>query len=130
VADFTDMVTPTVAYLAVRMAPVPVATDVPDPRPPEFIQVRRVGGPALPPVREVVRLDVFVWAQTETRAMLLGTVVRAFVWALQGQSLAGSPVYEVAEFMGPTMTADDQTRTPQLWATYELIVRADGAIHR
>jgi hypothetical protein len=130
VTGFTDVVTTIVGYLAGVLDPVPVATRVPEERPVEFIQVRRVGGPALPPVRETVRLDVFCWAETEVRAYQLGTYVREALWALNGQVLGGLPIYEVGEFMGPTMTADDQTRTPQLWATYELIVRADGAIHR
>jgi hypothetical protein len=130
VTGFADIVTTMVAYLAGMLAPVSVATRVPETRPLEFVQVRRVGGPALPPVRETVRLDVFCWAETEARAYQLGTYVREAMWALSSQMLAGVPVYEVGEFMGPTMTADDQTRTPQLWATYELIVRADSAIHR
>ncbi len=124
------VVTLVVSYLATTMAPIPVATSVPDDRPPEFIQVRRVGGPALPPVRETVRLDVFVWAATEERAYTVGSQVREAIWALNGQTLAGLPVYDVGEFLGPTMTADDETRSPQLWATYELTVRADGAVPR
>jgi hypothetical protein len=124
------VVTMVVGYLAGMVDPIPVATEVPEARPPEFIQVRRVGGPAVAPVRESVRIDTFAWAATEERAYAIGNQVREAIWALHGQALAGLPVYEVAEFMGPTMTADDQTRTPQLWTTYELLVRADGAIHR
>jgi hypothetical protein len=129
-SGFADIVATVVSYLTGALDPTPVATRVPETRPVEFVQVRRVGGPALPPVRETVRLDVFCWAESEARAYQLGTCVREALWALNGQVLAGLPVYEVGEFMGLTMTADDQTRTPQLWATYELTVRADGAIHR
>ena len=127
---FPDIVTLVVGYLGAAMAPIPVATEVPAQRSPEFIQVRRVGGPALPPVREVVRLDTFSWAATEARAYQVGQMVREAIWALNPQVLSGCPVYEVAEFLGPTMTADDDTRSPQLWATYELTVRADGAVRR
>lgn len=119
-----------VTYLTAELAPIPVATEVPEDRPVEFVQVRRVGGPALPPVRELVRLDTFAWAASEERAYQVGLYVREAMWALNGQLLATLPVYEVAEFLGPTMTADEETRSPQLWATYELTVRADGAIPR
>lgn len=119
-----------IAYLAPILAPIHVGSEVPVNRPTEFIQVRRVGGPALPPVRQLVRVDVFAWAATEERALQVGGYVREALWALQGLIIGGVPVYEIGEFMGPTMTEDDQTRTPQLWTTYELTMRADGAIHR
>lgn len=128
--QWAPVITMLVSYLGASLDPIPVATEVPDPRPPELVQIRRVGGPALPPVRETVRVDVFAWAASEERASTIGLQVREAIWALHGQTLAGLPVYEVGEFMGPTMAADDQTRTPQSWATYELLVRADGAIHR
>lgn len=127
---FPPTVALVVAYLAPILAPIHVGTEVPAVRPVEFVQVRRVGGPALPPVRELVRLDVFAWAATEERATQVGGYVREAMWALQGLVIGGVPVYEIGEFMGPTMTEDDQTRTPQLWTTYELTVRADSAIHR
>lgn len=129
-SGFPDIVAAIVAHLGAVMAPIPVATEVAEDRPPEFVQVRRVGGPALPPVREAVRLDVFAWAATEVRAYQVGTTVRDAFWALNGQVVDGITVYEVGEFLGPTMTADAETRTPQLWATYELTVRADGAVPR
>lgn len=129
-APWSPVVSMLVGYLAGMVRPIPVATEVPENRPPEFIQVRRVGGTAQAPVREAVRVDVFAWAASEERAYAIGNQVREAVWELGGQMLTGLPVYEVSEFMGPTMTADHETRTPQLWATYELLVRADGAIHR
>lgn len=129
-AQWPAVITLLVSYLGLSLDPVPVATEVPDPRPPELVQIRRVGGPALPPVREAVRIDVFCWAETEERAYTLGNLAREAIWELNGQDLAGLPVYDVSEFMGLTMTADDETRTPQLWATYELTVRADGAVPR
>jgi hypothetical protein len=126
--DFADVVAILVAYLDPLLS-APVATRVPIPRPVEFIQVRRVGGPALPPARELVRVDVFAWAETEVRAAQLGRAARQAVWALAGTTVDGMTVYQAGEFMGPTMVDDDETGVAQSWTTYELIVRAEPAMY-
>jgi hypothetical protein len=69
---FADVVAVVRQHLAANM-PVPVATRVPDPRPSELVQIRRVGGVALQPIRESVRLDVFAWAGSEPRAQYLAS---------------------------------------------------------
>lgn len=125
---FSDVVALVVTYLTPIVNPVLVASRVPDPRPAELIQVRRVGGAALRPVREVVRLDVFAWAETEDRTFQLGTDVRTAMHALAGNTLLGPVVYDVGEFMSPRDDDDPETGTPRSWTTYELVVRADEVI--
>lgn len=116
-------------YLLPIVAPVPVVTRVPDPRPERLVQVRRVGGPALVPVRDQARIDVFTWDPDDSPAMALALTVREAVWALAGTSTLGPQVYRIEEFLGPRMADDPITHSPRTWATYELTIRADSAIH-
>lgn len=123
-----DAVGLTVTYLAQIVAPVHVGSRVPKPRPVQFVQVRRVGGLAQPPVRDRARLDIFCWANTDPAAWALASTVRDAIWALSGTTTLGVVVYDVSEFLGPTQEDDPDTGTKRVWATYELTVRADSAI--
>lgn len=117
------------AYLAPLLAPVAVVSRVPDPRPAQLVQVRRVGGNALLPVRDSARMDIWAWAPTDTDAMGLALAVRAAVWALAGTNLLGGVVcYRVQEFMAPRLDEDPITGSPRAWATYALDLRANAAI--
>lgn len=126
-----DAVGLVIAYLNPILDPVPVLSRVPQdsaPRPP-LQQVRRVGGPALPPVRDLARLDFLSWHDTDPQAMALAMQAREAVWALSGTTLLGVTCYRVAEFMGPRQSDDPVSGTPRVWATYELMLRADDAIN-
>lgn len=119
-----------VDYLSPLLAPVRVAARVPQdsaPRVP-LVQVRRVGGVALPPVRDRARLDVWAWHTTDPDAMTLALAVRGHIWALSGTTLLGVVCYQVAEFLGPQHDDDPESGTPRVWATYELDLRANQAI--
>ena len=133
---FPDTVGLTIAYLTPRLD-AHVGSRIPNPRPDRFAQVRRVGGRALPPVRDLVRLDVFTWAPSEPDAMALALDARRALWALAGTTLLGPTTYQVSEVLAPRQDDDDQPATstpssgggtPRVWATYELVVRADAAI--
>lgn len=127
-AVFSDPIAMLVGYLGGVLVPVPVSTRVADPRPLEFVQIRRVGGAALLPVRESVRVDVWVWAGSEARAQFLASQARAAVWALAHSVRAGVTVYVVGEFLAPRMLDDPETGLPRVWATYELVIRADPIV--
>lgn len=127
---FPDATGLAIAYLDPLMDPVQVASRVPRDRPAELLQVRRIGGTGLPPVRDVARLDVIAWAEQEPRAAELGNIARAHVWALAGTNLLGVACYRVAEFMGPRHDDDPETGTPRYWVTFDLHLRADDVIHR
>lgn len=123
-----DAVGLVVAYLDQALTPTLVASRVPEDRPDEFVQVRRVGGPATPPVRDQARLDVFTWAVTDPEAMDLAYTVREALWLLPGTDLLGPVVYRIEEFLGPRQDDDVVTGTPRVWATYSLTLRANNAI--
>ncbi|MFE2909965.1 hypothetical protein ACFXGC_36715, partial [Streptomyces olivaceus] len=128
---WADPLAAVIAYLTPILDPVRVLSRIPQdsaPRPP-LLQVRRVGGTAEPPVREILRLDVFAWHTSDPQAMELALAARDALWQLPGQQLGGLRAYWVAEFMGPRQADDPASLTPRVWATYELTIRADQAIH-
>jgi hypothetical protein len=126
--SFPDANAALITYLTTAVDPVTVVSRVPDPHPEELVQVRRVGGAATPPVRDAPRIDVWAWGPDDKRAMELALEVRGAVWALSGTSLLGFPCYRVSEFLGPRLDEDPVTNSPRVWATYQLMVRADAAI--
>lgn len=126
---FEDVVADVIAYLEPVVAPVPVHAEIPKPRPVEFLQVRRIGGPAEPPVREIVRLHVEAWATSEVRAMEILRAARPAVWDLAAANTLGYMVYTVVEFAGPTQGTDTETGVPVAWFRPELTVRSDDVIH-
>ncbi|MFP3990651.1 hypothetical protein U9R90_24940 [Streptomyces sp. E11-3] len=125
---FPDVNESLIAYLSSIVAPVRVVSRVPDPRPTGLVQVRRVGGPATPPVRDAARVDIWCWEADDRSAMALALQVRTAIWALSGTALLGFPCYRVSEFLGPRLDEDPVTNRPRAWATYQLLVRADEAI--
>ena len=121
---FADPVALMVTYLN-GLLTEPVYGRTPNPRPDSFVTVRRIGGTAVEPVRELVRLDVFAWALTDPDATALGNTVRAYVWDLTGTTTLGVTVYTVEETKGPSTDDDEQTGLSRSWATYDLMIRAD-----
>lgn len=101
-----------------------VASEVPDPRPTELIQVRRVGGAGLAPVRDVARLDIFCWSTTSAAAEALGALVRAEMHALHRSILGGIDCYRVEETLYRQFD-DPETGLPRTWGTYALTLRAN-----
>lgn len=125
---YPDIVALLVAYLDPLIGVVPVTSRVPSPRPPELVQVRRVGGTQLRPVRDQPRVDVFAWAATDPRANELADTVRNAIHLLAGTQTLGPVVYRVDETMGPRQLDDPLTGSPRVWTTYSISIRADAAI--
>ena len=126
---FPDLVDDLITHLHPVDGTVPVHSDVPDPRPVEFVQIRRIGGLAELPVRDTVRLDVWTWASSNRRAMALLALVRGEIWRLRGSNTLGYPIYDVTEFMGPTQRSDPDTGAPRGWFRPEVTVRADDVTY-
>lgn len=101
-----------------------VSSDVPDPIPSNLIQVRRVGGPALPPVRDNPRVDIFCWSTTSALAGALANTVRGEMFALHRSTLLGIDCYKVEETLFRQFD-DDVSGRPRYWATYALTLRAN-----
>lgn len=125
---FTDFVELFVAQLSTALAPVPVVVDKHDPAPETFVQIIPVGGQALVPVRDQVRVDVWTWAPTNKEAMDLALDVRTEVWSWAGKATIGVAVYQVEEFLRPRPDVDPVTLSPRVWATYQLTVREEAVV--
>lgn len=128
-----DITAAIVSYLDGLMTGTTVATQVPDPRPPQLVIVRLIGWPKLPPVRRIARVVITGWGADitdEAGAMDLGIEARGHINALIGtEGLgAGLAVYGVEESLGLHQTADPLTKVPQAEATYAIKHRADDAI--
>lgn len=126
--EYPDVVALLRTYLLSIVTPVAVVSRIPDPRPTRLVQVRRVGGTDLRPVRDAPRVDVFCWHTTDALAYQLADTVRAAIHALAGTTTLGPVVYRVEEFLGPRQDDDPLAGTPRVWATYSLHVRADVAV--
>lgn len=96
-----------------------VSTEVPNPRKPRMVIVRRDGGPRLDVARELVRLGVRVWAESDEDVNDLTQLVRALLAASPGEG----PVRRYTEIAGP-VTVDDGTPQPMRYFTAELIARS------
>lgn len=127
---YPDVVALLRTYLLPIVTPVEVVSRVPLPRPGQLVQIRRVGGGQLRPVRDQPRVDVFCWAATDPVAWTLADLVRRSVHALAGTVLLGPTVYRVDETLGPRSLDDPETGSPRVWATYSIAVRANDAIAR
>jgi hypothetical protein len=126
---YPDIVSLLRAYL-LPIVSVPIASRVPSPRPPRWLQLRRGGGAQLRPVRDQPRVDVLAWDDDDPGAWSLAEAVRRSIHALAATTLLGPTVYRVDETMGPRQLDDDETGSPRVWATYSIAVRADDAIAR
>lgn len=108
-----------------------VAGDIPDPIPTDFLQVRRMGGPAKPPARDMPLMHFGSWADEGQAAMTRLEVIRAALWKLPEDSTAfGVTVYEVADSAGPTSTSDPNTGREFAFTRVSLTIRADDLTHQ
>lgn len=103
---------------------------LPDPIPDDYVQIRRIGGPALPPVRDQPLIQFSSWAATGQLAMDMLHTLRPLLFALVGTATLGPVVYDVAEQAGPTSTTDPQTGRPWAFMRTSITIRADELTHQ
>lgn len=107
---------------------VHVGSDVPNPRPTEFVTVQRGGGVRHTLVTDAAQLLFEAWAARAEDAMDLIQLVRAHVAALPGQVLAGTPVYRVDEAAGPANLPDPLSSQPRAVYTATVHLRGTTAV--
>lgn len=103
-------------FLAVR-----VSTQVPNPRPEAFVQVRRTGGAALNRVVERAQITVTAWAKSEQAAEALAIICRA---AFLNKYTDMKIVRGVTETGVLYYNPDPDTGLPRYTFTVALTVRA------
>lgn len=98
-----------------------VTTQVPNPRPDSFVQVRRTGGAALNRVVERAQITVTAWAKDESAAESLALTCRS---ALLFDHVDMPLVRGVTESGGLYYNPDPDTGLPRYTFTVSLTVRA------
>jgi hypothetical protein len=113
----------TVAGLAAVGRPVPVGTQVPNPRPGEFVRISRAGGIRRNLVAEDARVVIEAWAQADETAADLAELVRSVLHAVQGTVADGTPVYRVDDVEGPADDPDPLSDQPRYQLAVSMTVR-------
>ncbi|NGO68231.1 hypothetical protein [Streptomyces boncukensis] len=101
--------------------PVHVGTRVPNPRPPQFVRIERIGGMQRDLVTDRPRLDVHCWGASEEDAHDLMQLVRALLADIRGWR--GATAYDVAEAGGPNLLPDKETSSPRYALAVEISLR-------
>ena len=103
---------------------VAASVTIDNPRPPEFVQVNRVGGTA-GQVTDRPMVTFFVWGATDPAAHDLAALVRRRVHSLT--RLADVPVYRVGEVGGLARAPDPVDGSSRYQFTVELRLRGSYA---
>lgn len=119
---FGDAVSLAVGHLG-GLLTVPVRGAVPNPRPAEFVTIRRIGGPRQTMVSDNAMLSIEAWAKSEAAAHDLAQLTRAHIYAMQGAVVAGVQVYGVVEVGGPAALPDPLSEQPRYTFAVQLAYR-------
>lgn len=127
VVVFPDAVAAVTSRLAAVVG-VETTSRVPNPRPAEFILVRRVGGPRRDLVTDEATLTIEAWAQSEEAAHDLAQLARAHVHAMAGSTHGDVVIYKVGEFAGPAWMPDPDSTQPRYTLTVTVAVRGAAPV--
>lgn len=108
IVQYPDSVLLVVKYLRECMPGLLAFSRVPDPRPAEFVRVKRLGGLRNSRITDRPRIDIQCWAQSEEDAERLISRVRAYALAMAGQR-GSTTVHRVREVAGPQWMPDVAT---------------------
>ena len=98
---------------------VPVSTQVPNPRPSEFVRIRRTGGSRVRRTTDQSMLTVECWSTSSVDASNLARLVRAHVNATPGRV---PEVKRAQEFSGPAYLPDPDSQQARYTWTVSLDV--------
>jgi hypothetical protein len=120
-----DTVATITSHLNAALTP-PVSSNVPNPRPAEFVTVRRTGGPRASKVSDRPQVTVEAWSTDPESAHDLAQLCRSQVTAMaDGTNRSGVIVYRVDEFAGPADLPDPDSRQSRF--TFTLSVHSRTA---
>ncbi|MBO0747280.1 MAG: hypothetical protein J2O47_02950 [Acidimicrobiaceae bacterium] len=107
---------------------VPVVTRVPNPRPPRFVRLIRVGGGRANRITDSPMVTFEAWADPKTgggdvAAFELARTARAHINGLAGSWAGGVWVRRVVDIAGPPSYPDPETGTSRYQMTLQLDVR-------
>ena len=106
-------------------AGVKASTEVPNPRPTEFVRVLLVGGFQDGLVTDVPRLAVEAWGVSKARASGLAARCRQLIdAAARDGSIGAATLHRVNVVSRPQFLPDPETNQNRYTATYELALRS------
>jgi hypothetical protein len=120
---FPDVEVALAGWLRAVLAPVPVSTRIPNPRPATFLRVMRTGGPRVSLTVDAPQITFEAWANSEQDAHDLAAQVRALVNAAAGQTAGAAQIVKVTEMGGPAWLADPTSSQPRFTWTVQMRVR-------
>lgn len=123
---FPDVEAALVAHLGGLLA-VPVSTKVPNPRPSEFVRLRRVGGTRRDLVTESALVVFECWADDTVAASDLGRLTLAHVHEMPDVEVAGAVIRRVVEVGGLQEYPDPETGSPRYQFTVQIDTKGVAA---
>jgi len=125
---FPDAESVITSYLRNQITPyigdtIHVGTDVPNPRPEEFIRLIRTGGVVQTQVSDGPQITLESWAMNEDRAYEIAKYARALVSRLQNDVWNGTTFYRMQEFSGPNSNPDDDSEMARYTWTFIIGMR-------
>lgn len=115
-----------IIHLNANMTP-PVSQSVPNPRPAEFLTVRRIGGPRMNMVADHPMVTVEAWAAGPTAAKTLIAQARGIIHAMRATVVDGVPIYRVTEISGPINLPDPESNQSRYTQTFQVMMRGADA---
>lgn len=129
--EFGDVAEITATYLRAALAaagsPVRVGTKVPNPRPDQFVRVKRTGGAMLNPVIDAAQVTIEAWALTDHEAADLAALARRLVEDMAGTVQSGESIHRVRELGGPADLPDPVSNMPRMTFTVQIQMRGRRA---
>ena len=98
---------------------VQVASQVPNPRPEQWVRVQRAGGTMRNRVVDEPLVIVEAWAPSDPRAYALAAAARAVIHELSRQVTAAGHIGDVVEVGGLTNLPDPDSRNPRVTFTVQ-----------
>jgi len=123
---FVDAVQHLRAYLLTVFPDVQFVSKIPNPRPDEFVLIRRVGGPTRNLVTDEPTLAVEAWSTDKTQSQTLLQRVRAAIHEAPHKALT-PPVYLVTEFAGIADLADPESTHSRHTFAVAVAMRGDDS---
>lgn len=127
---FPDAVDVTIEAISTALAlprpEVKVHAQVPNPRPPKFVIVERVGGVRRNLVVDDAMLSIEAWSSRADDALTILQFVRAVVYRMVGKYTLGVLVYRVDEVGGVQHSPDPVSNQERYIMTLQLSVRGDA----
>lgn len=122
--EFPDAVEVVVNYLRANLGGVPVFSQIPNPRPAEFVRIKRLGGLPDSKVTDRPRIDVGCWSDSEEGAEALMRGARTHVLYMHGKR-GVTTVYRVREVSGPQWLPDSDSGQPRYAFAFEASMRGN-----